>query len=103
MARQKAYASAITAIEARKCRPTTHGLRSVSTVIPPITAWAGMPRAMPVASTNGRHGRVGARHSRRRWTSVAAQQLTATATSTKVSIRLPNSIAPWTPSSPRTT
>ena len=43
VARQNAYAAAITAIEARKWQPTTQGLRSVSTVIPPTTAWAGMP------------------------------------------------------------
>ena len=31
------------AIDSRKCRATSHGLRSVSTVMPPSTACAGMP------------------------------------------------------------
>ncbi len=33
----------IIAIDSRKCPDTIHGFRSVSTVMPPITAWSGMP------------------------------------------------------------
>ena len=42
-----AYAAAMTPIESRKWQATTHGLRSVSTVMPPSTAWAGMPASTP--------------------------------------------------------
>ena len=34
----------MTAIESRKWAPTSHGLRPVSTVLPPSSACAGMPR-----------------------------------------------------------
>ena len=83
------------AIDTSRWNATIQGLRSVSTVMPPITAWAGMPRATTVASTRRRR-----RPARATSAAQAAQQATASATSTKVSIRLPNSIAPWMPSSP---
>ena len=38
------------ASESSRWNETTHGLRSVSTVMPPITAWAGMPRPSTSAS-----------------------------------------------------
>ena len=90
MRRQRAYAAAITAIEARKCSPTTHGLRLVSTVMPPITAWAGMPRKTATASARspGRRGRC---------SSTASTVASAMRPTAKVSIRLPNSITPYTP------
>ena len=39
--------TAMIAIDSRKCSATSHGLRSVSTVIPPSTACAGMPAQRP--------------------------------------------------------
>ena len=38
-----AKVTAMIAIDSRKCSATSHGLRSVSTVMPPSTACAGMP------------------------------------------------------------
>ena len=73
------------ASESSRWKETTHGFRSVSTVMPPITAWAGMPRA----STSASRRRSRRPRAARRATKVA----TAIATSTKVSVRLPNSIA----------
>ena len=70
---------------------TIQGFRSVSTVMPPITACAGMPSA----STSASRRRSG-REERQTTTSVAM----ATAVSTNVSMRLPNSIAEWICSSP---
>ncbi len=90
MRRQSAYAAAMTAIEARKCSPTTHGLRLVSTVMPPMTAWAGMPNSTPTAS-----GSVPRR--RGRWASTASTTASAMIPTAKVSSRLPNSITPCTP------
>ena len=40
----------ISTIDSRKCRATTNGLSWVSTVMPPITPWAGMPSAIAVAT-----------------------------------------------------
>jgi len=68
---------------------TVHGLRLVSTVMPPITACAGMPARTSTDSSRmpGRRGRC--RHT-------ATVPATTTASRTKVSSRLPNSMTPWT-------
>ena len=74
------------ASETSRWSETTHGLRSVSTVIPPITAWAGMPRPMTRAI------RI---RSRRPLRHAATNVATATTASTPKSVRFPNSIAWW--------
>ena len=81
---QSTKATAMMAIESRKCSETNHGLRWVSTVMPPSTACAGMPSSASVAS---RRSRRSARATR----NVAA----ATTASTNVSCRLVNSMIPW--------
>ena len=75
---------------ARKCRDTTHGLSLVSTVMPPMIACSGTPRAMPVARRRDRL-------STGRYRMAATQVAIATATNTQVSRRLPNSMTPWMP------
>ena len=47
----------IIASETSRWNDTIHGLRSVSTVTPPTTAWAGTPRATTVLRTNGAQSR----------------------------------------------
>ena len=79
------------AIEQSRWKETIHGFRSVSTVMPPMTACAGMPSAITSASR---------RRSRRPDCQAATNVPIATATSTQVSIRLPNSIAEWTSYAP---
>ena len=74
------------ASETSRCSETIHGLRSVSTVMPPSTACAGIPSAISTAST---------RRSRRPERQATTRVTTATAASTKVSVRFPNSIAWW--------
>jgi hypothetical protein len=68
---------------------TVQGLSPVSTVMPPSTACAGMPRKPTRASARmpGRTGRC--RHT-------ATRSASTIAPSTKVSSRLPNSMTPWT-------
>ena len=70
--------------ETSRWRETTHGLRSVSTVIPPMTAWAGMTR--PIRSDILIRSRRRSRHAARK----VARAITA---STPKSVRFPNSIA----------
>ena len=77
-------ATAIRAVETRKWPATTNGLRSVSTVMPPSTAWPRTPPTRPQASPR-RSRRCGA--SRR----AAHTAHTAVASTTKVRVRLPNS------------
>ncbi len=78
---------AISDIESRKWAATSHGLRSVSTTMPPSTAWAGMPRkASP------------ARRCSVRWRQASTSVATTMIVRTKVNVRLVNSIALWTPS-----
>ncbi len=72
------------AIDSKKCSATSQGLRCVSTVRPPSTAWAGMPSAATVASARSRTSAI-----------ATSQVATATTASTKVSCRLVNSIRPW--------
>ena len=81
----------IIAIDTRKWNATIHGFRSVSTVIPPITAWAGIPSPMIADS------RIARRSPDRRAT---RKQAIAIMASTNVSVRLPNSIAPCRPRVP---
>ena len=52
---QSVVATATSTIDSRKCAPTSHGLRPVSTVMPPSSACAGMPRKLATAS--GRRSR----------------------------------------------
>ena len=66
-------ATPMIAIEQSRWKETTQGFRSVSTVMPPMTAWAGMPSAMTSASR---------RRSRRPDCQAATKVPTATATST---------------------
>ena len=80
-----ATVTAMIAIESRKWAATVHGLSPVSTVTPPSTAWAGMPRKAATASGTS---------DRRPCRSTATRVASATSPTTKVSIRLPNSIAP---------
>ena len=80
------------ASEQSRWKETTQGFRSVSTVKPPMTAWAGMPERQ--------HERQQPHVASRRLPHAATNVATAIATSTKVSIRLPNSMAAWTSSSP---
>ncbi len=75
------------ASEHSRWKETIHGLRSVSTVIPPITAWAGIPSPMMRASR---------RRSLRPLCQAATNVATATAASTNVRVRLPNSMIEWT-------
>ena len=75
--------------EISRWNETIQGFSSVSTVIPPTTAWAGTPRAS---------SRARRRTSRSPDRQASTRVVTATATSTKVTIRLENSIAPWMPS-----
>ena len=81
----------IIAIDSRKCPATIHGLRSVNTVMPPMTACSGIPRPTTRDSRVARRCRA---------PRAARKHRTAIAASAKVSSRLPNSIAPWRPSSP---
>ena len=82
--RTRTTATQIIAMEETRCRLTTHGLRSVSTEMPPITAWSGTP----TAST--RLSRV---TERRPCLTAATNIAIATAAIRKVTIRLPNSTA----------
>ena len=84
----------ISTMDSRKCSATTNGLSWVSTVMPPITPCAGIPSAMAVATRRTR--RRGCPSSRARM--AVTQVRTAITISTKVSSRLPNSIAPCSPS-----
>ena len=70
---------------------TIQGFRSVRTVMPPMIACAGIPSARTSAIV---------RSSRRPVCQAAKNVATAIATSTKVSSRLPNSIAECTSSAP---
>ena len=79
------------AIENSRWKATTHGLRSVSTVMPPSTACAGTLSASQRASR--RRSRRPDRHA---LTNVAI----AIAVSTNVRVRLPNSIAECTSRAP---
>ena len=72
------------AIDVRKWRATTHGLRSVSTLIPPMTACTGM-----IGEGERGEGNLPALHDRR-----AMSVASAMAPSTNVSCRLVNSIRP---------
>ena len=77
--------TAMIPMETRKCAATVHGFSPVSTVIPPTTPWAGMPRKATMASV---------RSDRRRCSSTAISVASATRPTTYASIRLPNSISP---------
>ena len=79
------------ASEQSRWKETTQVLRSVSTVTPPMIACAGMPSPRPSASS---------RRSRRPVCQAATNVAIAIAASTKVSIRLPNSIASCRSSAP---
>ena len=69
---------------------TTQGFSSVSTVMPPMSAWIGMPSNSTAAgSTRSRR--------RGRCASTATSVARAMAASTNVSSRLPNSMNPWMP------
>ena len=74
------------ASETSRCSETTHGFRSVSTVMPPMTAWAGMTR--PIRSAI-------ACRSRRPLRQAAKKVARAITASTPKSVRFPNSIAWW--------
>ncbi|SKZ96109.1 Uncharacterised protein [Mycobacteroides abscessus subsp. abscessus] len=87
----KTVAADTNAIDKTKCSETTHGFRSVSTEMPPMTAWNGMPSAMSVASQRS----PGVEPRRR---NTASHVPMATTTRTQVSIRFPNSMAPCIPS-----
>ena len=77
-------ATAMIAIDSRKCAPTSHGFRWVSTVKPPSTACAGIPSNATVATR------------RSVCTAIATSQVAiAMRTSTKVSCRFVNSMIPW--------
>ncbi len=75
-----------------KCSMTTHGFRSVSTVTPPMSACAGTPNSTMAASCTTLRRRGSARNA-------AISTAAASAPTTKVSVRLPNSTTPWMPSS----
>ena len=79
------------ASETSRWNETIHGFRSVSTVSPPTSAWAGMPSPSHSAST---------RRSRRPDCQAVTKVATAMAASTKVSVRFPNSMAEWKSSAP---
>ena len=79
------------AIENSRWKATAHGLRSVSTVMPPSTACAGTLSPSQRASR-----RSSRRPERQALTNVAI----AIAVSTKVRVRLPNSIAECTSRAP---
>ena len=72
--------------ETSRWKETIQGLRSVSTVKPPITACAGMLTASTSASR---------RRSRRPDCHALTNVATAMATNTNVSVRFPNSMAEW--------
>jgi hypothetical protein len=74
------------ASETSRWNETIQGLRSVRTVTPPTSACAGMPRPSHRAST---------RRSRRPDCQALTNVTIATAESTNVSVRLPNSMAEW--------
>ena len=78
-------------IEKSRWKETTQGFRSVSTVMPPSTAWAGTLRARSRASL---------RSSRRPDCQALTKVAMAITVSTKVSVRLPNSMAEWRFSAP---
>ncbi|OLB81180.1 MAG: hypothetical protein AUI14_04320 [Actinobacteria bacterium 13_2_20CM_2_71_6] len=88
---QNRNAAAITAIDSRKWLATSHGFRWVRTVAPPSRICAGIPAKTSAAQVI---------RSRRRETCATASTSPATARmpTTLVSVRLPNSIAPWYPS-----
>ena len=67
---------------------TTQGLRWVSTVMPPSTAWSGTAPSSSQESRT-RSGRRG------RWRQATSTVITPTAISTVMSIRLPSSIQWW--------
>ena len=73
---------------------TVSGLRPVRTVRPPSAACTTMPRKSSSA---------GLRRSRRPARQAVTRAAATAAESTKVSIRLPNSITPWAPISRVTT
>ncbi len=75
------------------CSPTTHGFSWASTDSPPITAWATMPSPIATLSPSRRAGWRPARTARR----AVQNSPIASATSTNVSSRLPNSMRPWMP------
>ena len=74
------------ASETSRCSETIHGLRSVSTVMPPISACAGIESAISSASR---------RRSRRLDCQALTRVAIATTVSTKVSVRFPNSMYWW--------
>ena len=74
------------ASETSRCNETIQGFRSVSTVIPPSSAWAGIESAITRASR---------RRSRRLDRQALTRVAIATTVSTKVSVRFPNSTYWW--------
>ena len=79
------------ASEKSRWNETIHGFRPVSTVSPPTRAWAGMLRPSQNEST---------RRSRRPDCQALRKVSTAMPASTKVSVRLPNSMTEWKSSAP---
>ncbi len=83
----------MSAIDSRKCAATVAGWSPVSTVTPPRNAWAKVPTSGTIASrTTGRRVDRDWRLHRRTQLQVPTAAAMARAVSTKVSIRLPNSM-----------
>ena len=81
-------ASARMLLDSRKCSETVNGFRSVSTTMPPSTAWATTPSGCAAASQT----RTRRRDPPGRYRQAVIMTRTATTISTKVSIRLVNSM-----------
>jgi hypothetical protein len=82
--RTRSTASQMSGIVTRKCGATVYQASPVSTVIPPITAWATTPRGMVAASSTSRPRRG-------RTLRAASRQAPVTMTSAMPRSRLPNS------------
>src|SRR3989442_12673338 len=78
-------------IDSRRCADTIHGLSTVFAVTPQRIAWPTTPtRTAPAqVSWSRRHGRR---------SSTSAALASASPPTTLISVRLPNSMSPWTPS-----
>ena len=88
---QVTIATVISAVASRKCAATMYGLSPVSTVMPPRTA-------LPITIQNWAQPSRVRRAARRGCGARAAMIAQPTAAhSTYVSMRLPNSMAPWMP------